>query len=114
MRLKPAGKGLLARKMANPAYRQRHEESYELLKLEVQLLTALEKKHWTYADLAKVMGTQKSAISRDLKGRGLSSASMARVAKMAEALGLRFFPFCVAESQFKRAFPIIQKLVAAS
>jgi len=106
-------RGLLARKMANPAYRKRHEESYELLKLEIQLLNALEKKHWTYADLARVMHTQKSAISRDLKGGGLQSASIARVAKMAKALGLRFFSFCVAEKKAKQVSPIVKRLVAA-
>lgn len=111
--MKPKAKGLLARKMEDPAYRKRHEESYELLKLEVQLLNALERKHWTYADLAKVMHTQKSAVSRDLKAGGLRSASMARVAKMAEALGLRLFSFCVAEEKAKQALPIIRKLVVA-
>lgn len=111
--MKTKAKGLLAKKMADPAYRKRHEESYELFKLEVQMLNALERKHWTYADLAKVMGTQKSAISRDLKGGGLRAASMDRIAKMADALGLRFVPFCVAESKAKYALPIIQRLAAA-
>ena len=85
--MKTKAKGLLARKMEDPAYRKRHEESYELFKLEVQLLNALERKHWTYSDLAKVMGTQKSAISRDLKGRGLRMASMDRI----EALFFLYF-----------------------
>lgn len=98
--------------MEDAAYRKRHEESYEFFKLEVQLLNALEKKHWTYSDLAKAMGTQKNAISRDLMGHGLQKASMDRIAKMAEALGLRFMPFCVAESKAKQALPLIQKLVA--
>lgn len=101
---------MLARKMENPDYRRRHEESYELLKLEVQLLNALERKHWTYADLARAMRTQKSAISRDLKGGGLRSASMARVARMAKVLGLRLFSFCVAEEKAGRVLPVIKKL----
>jgi len=104
---------MLARKMEDPAYRKRHEESYELLKLEVQLLNALERKHWTYADLARAMHTQKSAVSRDLKGGGLRTASMARVAKMAEVLGLRLFVFCVAEKEADRALPVIRKLATA-
>lgn len=113
MKNKAKPRGLLARKMEDPAYRKRHEESYESLKLEVQLLNALERKRWTYADLARVMRTQKSAISRDLKGGGLRSASMLRVAKMAEALGLRFFSFCVAEKRARRVLPVIRRLVAA-
>lgn len=113
MKNKGKPRGLLARKMADPAYRKRHDESYELLKLEVQLLNALERKHWTYADLARVMHTQKSAISRDLKGGGLRFASMSRVAKMAEALGLRLFSFCVAENKAGQVLPVIRKLVTA-
>lgn len=106
-------RGLLARKSADPAYRKRHEKSYELLKLEVQLLRALEKKHWTYADLARAMHTQKSAISRDLKGGGLRTASLARIGKMAEVLGLRLFSFCVAENKASRVLPVIRKMAAA-
>ena len=112
MKNRGKAKGLLARKMEDADYRRRHEESYELLKLEVQLLNALEKKHSTYSDLAKVLGTQKSAITRDLKGHGLQRASMDRIARMAEALGLRFMPFCIAESRAKQALPLIQRLVA--
>ena len=111
--MKTKAKGLLARKMEDTAYRKRHEESYELFKLEVQLLNALEKKNWTYSDLAKVMGTQKSAVSRDLKGHGLQRASMDRIAKMAEALGLRFVAFCIPEAKAGRALPLIQKLATA-
>lgn len=113
MKNKVKPRGMLARKMEDPAYRKRHEESYELLKLEVQLLNALERKHWTYADLARAMHTQKSAVSRDLKGGGLRSASMARVARMAEVLGLRLFAFCVAEKEADRALPVIRKLATA-
>lgn len=113
MRPKEKPRSLLERKMQDPAYRKRHEESYELLKLEIQLLNALERKHWTYADLAKVMHTQKSAISRDLKGGGLETASMARIAKMAEALGLRLVSFCVDEEKVGQVLPLIKKLAAA-
>lgn len=110
MKIKGKPRGMLAKKMDDPAYRKRHEDSYELLKLEVQLLNALERKHWTYADLARAMHTQKSAVSRDLKGGGLRSASMARVARMAEVLGLRLFSFCVAEERVERVLPAIKKL----
>jgi transcriptional regulator with XRE-family HTH domain len=113
MRTSGKAKGLLARKMENAAYRKRHEESYELFKLEVQFLRALERKRWTYSDLAKVMHTQKSGISRDLKGGGLQFASMDRVTKMAEALGLKLFSFCVAEEDVNRVLPVIAKLAAA-
>ncbi len=113
MKTKGKAKGLLERKMEDPAYRSRHEESYELFKLEVQMLNALERKHWSYSDLAKVMGTQKSAISRDLKGGGLKTASMDRITRMAAALGLKFLPFCVAASKAKQVLPLIQRLAVA-
>ncbi len=111
--MKTKARGLLARKMDDAAYRKRHEESCELFKLKVQMLNALERKRWTYSDLAKVMGTQKSAISRDLKGHGLQRASMDRIARMADALGLRFVAFCIPEGKASRALPLIRKLATA-
>jgi hypothetical protein len=106
-------KSQLARDLEDPQYRKRFEADYAAFKLEVQLLLALERKHWSYSDLARALGTQKSHISRDLKGRGLGSASLSRVAKIAEALGLRFVPLCISEKKIKQALPLILKLVAA-
>ena len=103
----------MERDLENPEYRKRFESDYEAFKLEVQLLLALERKHWSYSDLARAMGTHKSHISRDLKGGGLASASISRIAKMAGALGLRFLPLCVPESKMKQFLPVIKKLVAA-
>src|SRR3989339_2132070 len=88
-------KSQIARDLENPIYRKRFEADYEAFKLEVQLLNALERKHWSYSHLAKVIGTQKSHISRDLKSGGVQSASIARVAKMAEALGMKFLPLLI-------------------
>ena len=65
-------KSRLARDLEDPEYRKRFEADYESFKLEVQLLLAMERKHWSYSDLAKAVGTQKSHISRDLKGGILS------------------------------------------
>jgi DNA-binding phage protein len=106
-------KSQLARDLEDPEYRKRFEADYAAFKLEVQLLLALERKHWSYSDLAKAVGTQKSHISRDLKGGGLGSASISRIAKIAEALGLRFVPLCISEDKIKQALPVIMKLVAA-
>jgi hypothetical protein len=106
-------KSQLARDLEDPAYRKRFEADYAAFKLEVQLLLALERKHWSYSDLAKAVGTQKSHISRDLKGGGLGSASLSRIAKMAEALGMRFVPLCISEKKFKQALPLILKLATA-
>ena len=112
MRRKWNVKSQLARDLEDPSYRKRFEADYAAFKLEVQLLLALERKHWSYADLARAVGTHKSHISRDLKGRGLGSASIARVAKMAEALGLKFVPLCISRKKMKQALPFIEKLMA--
>ena len=104
-------KGQLERDLEDPEYRKRFEAEYEAFKLEVQFLLALERKHWSYSDLARAVGTHKGHISRDLKGRGMSSASISRVSKMAEALDMKFIPLCIPEKSLKHALPVIKKLV---
>ncbi len=106
-------KSTFDREMENPEFRNLFEESWPAFQVEVQLLKALEGKQWSYSDLAKVLHTQKSAISRDLKGGGIRSASITRIAKMAEALGMRFIPFCVSEKKAREILPAIKKLLAA-
>jgi DNA-binding phage protein len=106
-------KSQLARDLENPEYQKRFESDYEAFKLEVQLLLALERKHWSYSDLARAVGTHKSHISRDLKAGGLASASISRIAKMAKALGLKFVPLCISEKKIKQALPVLKRLVAA-
>src|SRR3989338_1411950 len=101
MKSKRKFKTIMEQEMEDPEYRKLFEEGWPAFQLEVQILNALERKHWSYSHLAKVLHTQKSAISRDLKGGGLRSASISRIAKMAEALGLKFFPVCVSEKKVK-------------
>jgi predicted XRE-type DNA-binding protein len=103
-------KGLLARKMEDPAYRKRHEESYELFKLEVQLLNALHRKHMTYEDLARALHTHKSNISRDLKAGGIRNASISRVIKMAKVLGMTFLPLMISEEKERVVLPKISEM----
>jgi len=113
MKTKEKFKTISGREMEDPEFRKLFEETWPAFQLEVQLLNALERRHWTYADLAKVLHTQKSAISRDLKGGGLRFASIARISKMAEALGMKFVPFCISEKKAKQFVPVIKKLVTA-
>ena len=110
--MKTKYKTIMEQELEDPEYRKIFEEGWPVFQLEVQLLNALERKHWSYSDLAKVLHTQKSAISRDLKGGGLRSASISRIATMAKALGLKFFPLCVSEKEMKKVFPAIRKLAA--
>ena len=95
--------------MENPDFKKHFEDTWPGFQLEVRLLNALEQKHWSYSDLAKIMGTQKSGISRDIKSGGLRSASIARIAKISAALGLKFVPLCMSEREAKRILPLIRK-----
>lgn len=104
-------KGLLERKLENAHDRQRFEAGYAAFTLEVQILQALEKKHWTYEDLAKALHTQKSNISRDLGAGKINSATVSRLAKIGEALGLKFLPLFISEKQEKTILPKLQALV---
>ena len=113
MKNKKKFKSVFDREMEDPEFRRLFEEGWPAFQLEVQLLNALERKHWSYSDLAKVLHTQKSAISRDLKSGGIRSASISRISKMAQALGLKFLPLCISEKQMKKVLPIIKRLAAA-
>lgn len=109
--MKKNAKSLLEKKMENAEYRKRHEEQYEDFKLEVQLLNAMEKKHMTYAELAKRLHTHKSNISRDLVGGGIKNATIARIKKMSSVLGIKFLPLLITTEQAKTLLPKIKKMM---
>lgn len=113
MKAKPKAVGYLNRKLLDPVYRARFEKEYALFQLEVQILLAMEKRGWTYADLAKAVGTSKSNISRDLSGGGINSATVSRLVRIGEALGLRFLPVFVPEKRAANVAPKIRELIAA-
>jgi len=113
MKTKKKIKGLLERKLENPEYRKRFEAGYAAFQLEVQILNALERKHWTYSDLAKVLHTSKSNISRDLKAGGINAATISRVYRIAEALGLKFYPLFIPQRKEKEVLLKIQSLMTA-
>lgn len=110
-KIKPTG--YLNRKLQDPAYKKRFEKEYAVFQLEVQILLAMEKRGWTYADLAKAVGTSKSNISRDLAGGRINSATVSRLVRIGEALGLRFVPLFIPEKSAARLQPKIQELLAA-
>ena len=105
-------KGMLDRQLEDPEFRRLFEQAGFEFELEIQILNAMEAKGWSYSDLAKAVGTQKSNISRDLNG-GINSATVARLCKIAEALGLRFVPVFVPKRREKDVVPKIRKLLAA-
>lgn len=112
--MKPKNKvvGMLNKELEDPEFRKAFEQAGFEFELEEQILHAMEAKGWSYADLAKAVGTQKSNISRDLNG-GINSATVARLLKIAEALGLRFVPLFVPKRAEKEVLPKIKKLLAA-
>lgn len=113
MKTKPKVVGYLNRKLQDPAYRERFERESALFKLEVQILLAMEDRGWTYADLARAVGTSKGNISRDLTGGRINSATVKRLTRIADALGLRFLPLFVPKRTDAELAPKIRALLAA-
>lgn len=111
MKQKPKARGMLNRALENPAFRKRFEEGYAAFKLEVQILSAMERRGWSYSDLARALHTQRSNISRDLSGR-INSATVSRLIRIGEALDLTFVPLFVPKTAGKKILPRIEKLIS--
>ena len=108
---KNKSKTLFEKRMVDNKFKQRFEKEYPLFKLEIQILNALEKKGWTYSKLAKAMGTSKSNISRDLSAKRICSATISRIAKMAQVLDSNFIPLFIPHNREAEILPEIQKLI---
>ena len=113
MKAKTKVVGYLNRKLQDPAYRERFEREAAVFRVEMQILIALEDRGWSYADLAKAVGTSKGNISRDLSGGGINSATIKRLTRIADALGLRFLPLFVPKKSVTKLAPKIRALLAA-
>lgn len=107
-------KGSLNRKLEDPAYRAQFEDRQRFLSLEIQILLAMEDKGWTYEDLARAVGTTRQNIWRDLKNGGLHKASLDRIARIAEALGLRIHHVLLSRKNESKILPKLQKLLRAA
>ncbi len=107
-------KGNLNKKLENSKYRAEFEHRQRFFKLEVQILLALEDRGWTYEDLAKVTGIHKQNIWRDLKNGGLHHASLERISRYAEALGLHAYHILLNPKQEKKVIPQIEKVLIAA
>jgi len=106
-------KSLFEREMEDPGFRARFEEEHKIFKIEVQLLAALEKSGLTYEELARVISSHRSNISRDLKGGGINSATLSRIRKLAGALGMVFIPLVISKRKASQIIPQLEKLMAA-
>jgi predicted transcriptional regulator len=71
------------------------------LRLEQQMIDAMQHQHVTAAELARRVSRQPSAISRDLNG-GLSKAKIGRIEEMAEAVGYDFVPLVLPRDREER------------
>ena len=101
--------GSLNRKLEDPQYRKESEHRQRFLELEIQILLAMEDKDWSFTDLAQATGIHRQNIWRDLKNGGLHKASLDRVARYAEALGLHVHHFLLNPEQEKKLLPRLQK-----
>jgi len=107
-------KGMLNRKLEDGTFRESFDHGYKLFQLEVQILNALEDKGWSYAELAKAVGTSKQNIWRDLKNGGLHKASLDRVSKIAEVLGLRLHTILISQKKEKALLPKLHRILATA
>ncbi len=104
-------KSLLEKKNADAAYRKRHDDSYAAFKLEAQILMAMEKKNWSYTDLANATHTSKGNISRDLKAGGILRASLSRINKIADALGMKLVALLIPKEHEPFLMPKFEILI---
>ncbi len=111
--MKTRVKGLLERKLEDVSRRKRFAEAYSAFQIEVQILNAMEKKGWTFSDLARALGTHKSNISRDLSAGRINSATVSRLTRIAAVLGLEFLPIFIPKQAGNKMRSRIQKLVTA-
>jgi transcriptional regulator with XRE-family HTH domain len=111
---KPRVKNLIARKLEDSEYRRRHEARYSAFKLEAQILYALERKGWSYEQLAEATDTYKSNVSRDLRAGGILKASFSRVSKIAGALGMTLITLLIPKEQEATVVPRIDAIVRTS
>lgn len=107
-------KSSIHRKLANAGRKALHDETYSAFKLENQILLAMEDKGWTYSDLAQATHTSKSNVSRDLRAGGLLNASLSRVSRIADALGMKFVALLLPKDFAGSLLPRIERLILSA
>lgn len=78
----------------DPRMAERMDRHLVDLRLEQQVVDAMQRQHVTAAELARRLSCQPSAISRDLKG-GLSKAKLGRLEELANAIEHDFIAFVI-------------------
>ncbi len=107
-------KTLFEKEMKKPSFKKNYFKDREAFKLELQFLRALEEKTLTYEQFAKLIGSSKGNIARDLKSFGLGRASVHRIEKMAKALGMEFVPLLLPTDKAEREERLQELLKLAS
>ena len=102
---------LFEKEMSKSSFRKKFEESYSRFNIEVQLLNELEKQGLTYMEFAQALGTQKSNISRDLKGGGIHHITLERLKKMVGALDCIFIPLIIPKEKGNKVISRISKIM---
>ena len=103
-------KSLFEKEMQKDSFRKIYWEEREEFKLELQFLKALEDLDLTYEEFAKMIGSSKGNISRDLKVKGLNRATIHRIEKMASAIDMEFVPLLLPKDRKKRKKAITEIL----
>jgi len=114
MKIENRVRGMLAKKLETPEFSKRFQEGYEAFELEVQILNTLEAKGWSYSKLAEATQTSKSNVSRDLNGGGLLSATLSRIRRMADALGMRLVMLLIPKDQAQFIIPKLEDIARSS
>lgn len=96
-------KTLFEKRMENASFREKFEAHEKEFQLELQFLNALEKEGLTYEEFGKRINSSKGNVARDLKTKGLGRATLHRIEKMANALGLEFVPLLLPKNRRQRA-----------
>lgn len=107
-------KSLFEKEMGKKHFRENFEREHQEFQLELQLLKELESQGLTYEKFAQKIGSSKGNVSRDLKARGLKRATVDRVVKMAQALGLEFIPLLLPKDRIRRRKKLKELLEATS
>lgn len=81
-------KTLFEKEMYDSEFKEMFYQAKKNLDLEIQFFEALKEKNLTYEDFARKIGTSRSNICRDLKGKGIQKASLNRIRKMADVLDM--------------------------
>ena len=74
--------------MRDPEFKKLFYEAEKTLDIEIQFLKALKEKEITYEEFAEKLGTKRSNVCRDLKGKAIQRASLHRIRRMANALDM--------------------------